>query len=460
MKVKMLTIFFALVLFFPLANAQSWYDNTWSYRKPINITNSGSALTNYQVNVILDTNSLILGRKMLPNCEDIRFTDSDGTSLLYYWIESGCNSTSTKLWVKVPNVPSALKTIYMYYGNFSASSASDGDATFDFFDDFPGTTLNTTKWPDTIGSPAVSNSELQLSISSGRESVRGDSSFSAPVIMEYGGNISASTISRTRGGFSNSLTSSSFSTNDAAYVFGYSAYAGWSYRTYDAGSGDAPASVGPAKDALYHKYKIVWTSSGVVYYVDNSLYRTATVGIPNDPSYVRFEYEFESAGTYYIEWAFVRKYASSEPIISVGEEEMAPQVPLKPGQTTFSVESIVISEVQLKGNYSTSGSYYLNVYMNVSYIGGSGDVQSICYLNCDPTGDCSSAQQCSYEGPAAGTEACTILNPSYDFYQSNSVYCQFFNPKLPGIPYIDLATGNPYFKKISGQCTLLFGCLL
>jgi hypothetical protein len=40
-------------------------------------------------------------------------------------------------------------TIYVYYGNPNAGRADDGDATFVFFDDFEGTTINTNKWNTT-----------------------------------------------------------------------------------------------------------------------------------------------------------------------------------------------------------------------------------------------------------------------------------------------------------------------
>jgi hypothetical protein len=60
---------------------------------------------------------------MRSDCGDIRFTDSDGQTQLNYWIESGCNTSSTKIWVKVPSIPAnSTKTIYVYYGNSSATS--------------------------------------------------------------------------------------------------------------------------------------------------------------------------------------------------------------------------------------------------------------------------------------------------------------------------------------------------
>jgi hypothetical protein len=50
---------------------------------------------------------------------------------LNYWIESGINTTTTKIWVKVPSIPaSSSKTIYVYYGNPSATSLSSVANTF------------------------------------------------------------------------------------------------------------------------------------------------------------------------------------------------------------------------------------------------------------------------------------------------------------------------------------------
>jgi len=114
-----------------------WFNPSWKYRVPITIDNTANAnaLSNYQVLVTVDTASLISAGKMRSDGGDIRFTDSDGTTLLSYWIESGINTATTRIWVKVPSIPaSSTKTIYMYYGSTaSVSSASDGASTFIMF---------------------------------------------------------------------------------------------------------------------------------------------------------------------------------------------------------------------------------------------------------------------------------------------------------------------------------------
>ncbi|MFH0948620.1 MAG: DUF2341 domain-containing protein, partial [Elusimicrobiota bacterium] len=107
-------------------------EGTWLYRKPITITNGGSALTLYQTSVTVNTQELITALKMQSAGQDIRFTDSGGSTLIDYWIESGINTTSTRIWVEVPNINAspATTTIYIYYGKSDAAAASSVANTF------------------------------------------------------------------------------------------------------------------------------------------------------------------------------------------------------------------------------------------------------------------------------------------------------------------------------------------
>lgn len=116
--------------------AQSWYNASWPYRFALSVVNEGgTVLTDFQVKIILNTENFVFFRAQSDG-SDIRFTDSDGTTLLPYWIENWIPSTSATVWVKVPHIPATGKTLYLYYGNSSAFSASNGTATFMFFDDF------------------------------------------------------------------------------------------------------------------------------------------------------------------------------------------------------------------------------------------------------------------------------------------------------------------------------------
>jgi len=121
----------------PIAKVQtSFY--SFAYSRTITVTNSGStALSNYAIRLTVDTATPISQGKMRSDAGDIRFFDSDQSTLLGYWIESGINTASTVIWVKIPSIPaSSSKKIYMVYGNPSLTSASNGSSVFLFFDDF------------------------------------------------------------------------------------------------------------------------------------------------------------------------------------------------------------------------------------------------------------------------------------------------------------------------------------
>jgi len=117
--------------------AVGWYNSNWKYRKPVSLGNTGSALTDYQLQVNLTAGNFDFSKARTAG-QDIRFTDSDGTTLLPYFIESYAASSAT-IWVKVPAIPKSPpnKTIYLYYGNPSASSTSSGNNVFQLYDNFP-----------------------------------------------------------------------------------------------------------------------------------------------------------------------------------------------------------------------------------------------------------------------------------------------------------------------------------
>jgi hypothetical protein len=150
-------------VFFAREAKAAWWNESWQYRQKIQLTNStGSDLTDFQVSTTVDTAALITAGKMITTtCQDMRFTDSKGQQL-DYWIEEnnpGCNSATTKVWLKAPKVYSGTNatSIYMYYGNPSATASQSGDKVFEFFDDFDGSSIDAGKW-DIVNSPTGSSS--------------------------------------------------------------------------------------------------------------------------------------------------------------------------------------------------------------------------------------------------------------------------------------------------------------
>lgn len=124
---------------------QAWLSAAHKYRVPVTVTNPGAALTSYQVLVSLGSAALVSAGKLRSDCGDLRATDADKTTSLPLWLESGCNTATTRVWVKVPALASsASRTIFLYYGNPTATSASNFSTTFsdpngDFETDAAGT---------------------------------------------------------------------------------------------------------------------------------------------------------------------------------------------------------------------------------------------------------------------------------------------------------------------------------
>lgn len=150
-----------------------WYQD-WLYRKSLTITGSSDAvLSSYQLRLHVFAGSGVdmdIDVFCNGNCNgdfsDIRFTDLDGGTTLDYWIETIEPGISAYIWVKVNNIPiyPNTKQIYIYYGKPTATSESNGDNTFSFFDDFDGLALDLDKWSE-VGYAniyAVDNSYLRI----------------------------------------------------------------------------------------------------------------------------------------------------------------------------------------------------------------------------------------------------------------------------------------------------------
>jgi hypothetical protein len=158
------------------ASVVGWLSG-WPYRNYHIINGVSTQLTDYQVRITVyygsgtsSGDTVYLNGLCKSDFSDLRFTGPDGVTLLPYWIEYYTASNYAYVWVKIPSIPASGSTIfYLYYGNPSASSASDGASTFLFFDDFLGTSLDTSKWDvrtTSGGTYSVSGGILTITVQS------------------------------------------------------------------------------------------------------------------------------------------------------------------------------------------------------------------------------------------------------------------------------------------------------
>jgi hypothetical protein len=124
-------------------------------RKRITVTgNLSGAQTDYQIKL-----AAVYAAAMQSDFDDLRFVKADMQTLIDAWLESKVDDTSAAVWVEFPTTPANTveQTYYMYYGKVVANYW-DGDATFQFFDDFEDASF-TTKWNDlSVGNGIVSES--------------------------------------------------------------------------------------------------------------------------------------------------------------------------------------------------------------------------------------------------------------------------------------------------------------
>ncbi|MCD6229663.1 MAG: DUF2341 domain-containing protein, partial [Candidatus Diapherotrites archaeon] len=320
-------VFLIVVLFLsPVLSAGAWWDSSWEYRKVITVTDtSGSDLADFQVLVEFDFQSLISAGSMNSDCSDLRFADSSGAQELSYWVESGCGTTNTKVWVNVPSVPANSSVdIHMYYGNPGAVSASDGSAVFDFFDDFEDGDIS--DWNDNANYVVAEESLDGVTSKRMKSSVCGCGIRKSQNLAEDGC-WEWDYYIQGKDAYGNSLQQGSvtFIYVDNGNKAGSGGYCGYTFSTsgtspaigYDSGSNTVTAGL--------HRHKVTRLGDTWTFYVDGVQKTQQTASGLTASNDLRL-YTSASAGncsSYPSRWDNIRarKYTSPEPTIYVSSEQ-------------------------------------------------------------------------------------------------------------------------------------------
>ncbi len=219
--IALIVIILSFVLFkkdAPTASAQ-WYNDDWHYRQQFDVFNASTTedLLDFQVELPTST----LGLYNIYNTEgtatksrsdffDLRFTDMGG-NLLDYWFPDA-TSTMQSVYVKFPTLPmNATSTLFMYYGNNSATDERNGPAVFpDFFEDFEDGNYAMGKhlWSVTSGAYTITGDEEKYLQNSTAGVI------STPSTKAYG----TWEFSLYKGGASNSFYSGFISDSNAAEI--------------------------------------------------------------------------------------------------------------------------------------------------------------------------------------------------------------------------------------------------
>jgi len=291
----------------------AWWNDLWQYRKPITVTNSsGANLTDFQVKILdnKDLSADITAGKIQASLGDLRFTDING-NILPYWIEDN-TAASVDAWIKVPTVHATGTTVYMYYGNPQATSLADGNKVFEFFDDFSGSSIDSSKWT-TKGTVDVSLGEAR--IQGAAALLYSASQLGNQWVGGYRIKLKDDGAVQDWAGvrwFNHSSYGSSYASNwwfygsQSRYWYnltndGYSSIGGFSYSL----------------DYTYHNIKVVVNDKTHSLYDGASLMNTSDLTGQSCSSTCQFGFAFgrwlSNASYYYVDYAFTRKYASADP---------------------------------------------------------------------------------------------------------------------------------------------------
>lgn len=172
LKSKLFTILIILVVLLSqhavirADDGKAWLTG-WRYRKRHVINPSNNAGTHYQIKIVTyygsgvdynnNTASPPIGYVYLnAHCRgdfgDVRFTGSDGQTLLKYWMERFFVNDNATFWVRVlDDLSSSPVQIYIYYGKSDATSASNPEETFQAYlscEGYPDNTVQPGNWTE------------------------------------------------------------------------------------------------------------------------------------------------------------------------------------------------------------------------------------------------------------------------------------------------------------------------
>lgn len=170
--------------YYVLLNIKPVYAIDWlagfGYRKSHLIIGSASAGTKYQMMITTyygagsdSGNNVYLNSHSQTDFDDVRFTSSDKLTELDYWRQIYTASTSAVFYIEVAADLSSNQTIYIYYGNSTVSTTSNGINTFLIYDDFEDAAINATTWTVTAGTVTTNSTYAYQGSKSMKQSATG-----------------------------------------------------------------------------------------------------------------------------------------------------------------------------------------------------------------------------------------------------------------------------------------------
>jgi hypothetical protein len=279
--------------------------------------------------------------------DDIRFTQSDGSTELDYWIppDSIVSGDTCDVYIEFNSIPADPDsgTFYIYYDKADATSGSDIDAAFLFGDDFLAA-LDGAKWTTVAGEIATNAGNLEIIGTTGtRGNIQGktDIPMGARVIVRA----KWSDVGQSNNRFL-ALIGVDQATADID-VAGHSDDNELKLVTWHDSSYTQTLDLAVSDVTNYHLYTLLWKANSVKLFQDTTLLAEHTTNVPNDDMKAWFYEASTAVGTAYVDWIIIGKYVDPEPTWGAwgSEEGCSPDI-----SNTPSVNDFGILQVNTTGN--------------------------------------------------------------------------------------------------------------
>lgn len=188
----MRVIVFAIALFLSLFSATShaWWNEDWTARKKITLTNPAGEVADAPVLIRLHTGNFDF-LSANESGSDLRVVAEDDTTELKFHIEKwdGINQLAL-VWVKLPKL-AATTDAWLYFGNEAATAAFDSKATYDaasavfHFAEASGNPADS--GPNGLNATAFTGERVAASFANGGAKFNGTQSLTLPAINAAGG---------------------------------------------------------------------------------------------------------------------------------------------------------------------------------------------------------------------------------------------------------------------------------
>jgi len=306
------------------------------YLRPITLTPAAPEI-DYQIKIEL-TSSNFDYSKAKTDGEDIRFFDENDNPL-NYWIEdwNGAGGVST-VWVKVTS--SGTDKIYMYYGHPDASSASTGSAVFEFFEgfDYSGESELTQVW-NKHGSPVIELSDSIVTITTSGAEEHGGQHISknvgASILLN---NLVEMYVKRfSGGGYANHMANIGYASSIGGSISDGNCWAVLRYNPSPDGGivvfGGNHGGITSSPIGSFNIIKI-YHQEGISYAYEPQSTKVAEYNWPGEPplgDYVLLGGQTYNSGNgkASYDWIRIRKYTSTEPSATVGNEKAVGESAIK-----------------------------------------------------------------------------------------------------------------------------------